>query len=89
MRLLNGPKIAPQRLLMRAWVWFGSENKIGIYYNLACYECALGNLGSARLRLAEVFSLAQEKGCFDKWRLAALIDADLEKIWEHLGEGEL
>jgi predicted Zn-dependent protease len=55
--------------------------EIGIYYNLACYECVLGNLGGAKLRLAEAFSLAQKQGCFDKWRFAALIDPDLEKLW--------
>jgi predicted Zn-dependent protease len=61
--------------------------EIVIYYNLACYECALGNTAHATLRLGEALSLAQKQGCFDKWRLAALEDRDLERLWGQAGRG--
>jgi predicted Zn-dependent protease len=61
--------------------------EITIRYNLACYECVLGNMGPARLRLAEAFRLAQNQDCFDQWRLLALDDKDLEPLWGQLGAG--
>ena len=63
--------------------------EIVIRYNLACYECVLGNMGRAKLRLSEAFSLAQKQECFDKWRLAALDDKDLEPLWGKLDEVEI
>ena len=48
------------------------------HYNLACYECQLGNLGAARARLKRAFHL--DKGC----RLTALDDPDLEPLWSWL-----
>jgi predicted Zn-dependent protease len=62
--------------------------EIVIRYNLACYECVLGNMGQAKLRLSEAFNLAQKQKCFDKWRLAALDDHDLEPLWGKLDEIE-
>jgi hypothetical protein len=57
-----------------------------IRYNLACYECVLGNMGQAKLRLAEVFNPAQNQKRFDEWRLAALKVPDLEPLWGFLDE---
>ena len=60
-----------------------------IRYNLACYECVLGNMKQAKERLADAFTLAQNQNCFDKWRLAALDDKDLEPLWGMLDEIEV
>jgi hypothetical protein len=49
------------------------------HYNLACYECQLGQLEVAKARLAHAFKLDPA------WRLAALDDTDLEPIWDSLG----
>jgi tetratricopeptide (TPR) repeat protein len=51
-----------------------------IKFNLACYDCQLGDLASAKLRLSE--ALQRDKSL----RLAALEDADLEPLWAALGE---
>jgi len=46
-----------------------------LHYNLACYECLLGNLPAAKRHL----KTATQK---DKhWREAALEDPDLEALW--------
>ena len=63
-------------------------DEIVIHYNLACYECVLGNMSQAKQRLAAAFTLAQNQNCFDKWRLAALDDKDLEPLWGMLDEIE-
>ena len=44
------------------------------HYNVACYECQLGNLGAARARLTQAFYLDKS------YRLTALEDADLEPL---------
>ena len=62
---------------------------ITIRYNLACYECVLGNTGKAKLRLAQAFDLAQKEGCFNEYRLMATEDRDLEPLWGALGEAEV
>jgi len=53
---------------------------VTIRYNLACYECVLGNLSRAKIRLAETFKLALSQKCFDPWRLQALGDPDLQAL---------
>lgn len=58
--------------------------EITLRYNLACYECVLGNTTEAKRRLSETFSLAQNQKCFAAWRLQALGDADLEPLREYL-----
>lgn len=63
--------------------------EIIIRYNLACYECALGNMSSARAWLVKTFDLAQQQKCFDEYRLMALDDRDLEPFWEYLGQLEV
>jgi predicted Zn-dependent protease len=45
------------------------------HFNLACYECQLGNLEEAKRRLARAFAL--DAG----YRLRALDDEDLQPLW--------
>jgi len=50
----------------------------GIHFNLACYECQLGNIDGAKEHL---------KTCFDfdpSMRLKALVHEDLQPMWESL-----
>jgi tetratricopeptide (TPR) repeat protein len=49
-----------------------------IHYNLACYECQLGDLESAKERLKKAFQT--EPG----YREVALDDPDLEPLWSEL-----
>jgi tetratricopeptide (TPR) repeat protein len=48
------------------------------HFNLACYECQLGNLDTARARLDEAFRIDP------KMRKQALEDGDLEPLWAGL-----
>lgn len=45
------------------------------HYNLACYECQLGNLDEAKSRLKRAFELEP------RYRIKALEDEDLEAVW--------
>jgi hypothetical protein len=49
-----------------------------LHFNLACYECQLGELEVAKSRLAHAFKLAP------KCRLMALDDEDLKPLWDSL-----
>ena len=49
-----------------------------LHYNLACYECQLGELEVAKGRLAHAFKLEP------KCRLMALDDDDLAPLWDSL-----
>ena len=49
-----------------------------LHYNLACYECQLGELEVAKARLAHAFELEP------KCRLIALDDEDLAPHWDSL-----
>lgn len=49
-------------------------------YNLACYECQLGNLPQAKKWLDKAFRLGNR----DQMKLAALDDPDLEPLWPEL-----
>ena len=49
-----------------------------LHYNLACYECQLGNMEQAKQRLTKAFNL--DPNC----RLMALEDEDLEPLWSSL-----
>jgi hypothetical protein len=51
-------------------------------YNLACYECQLGNLKEALQWLQLAIDLAGKKDI----RLMALNDPDLEPLWREIGE---
>ena len=50
-----------------------------VKFNLACFDCQLGDLASAKQRLSEAFQ--RDKSL----RLAALEDPDLEPLWASLG----
>ncbi len=52
-----------------------------IRYNLACYECQLGNLSEARTWLEKAFRLGNR----DQMTVAALADPDLKPLWPELG----
>ena len=49
-----------------------------LHYNLACYECQLGEMEVAKAWLAHAFRLEP------KCRLMALDDADLKPLWDSL-----
>lgn len=51
-----------------------------LHYNLACYECKLGNLEEAKSRLKRAFELEP------RYRITALEDEDLEAVWLSLRE---
>ena len=51
-----------------------------VHYNLACYECQLGNLEMAKGHLKLAFKI--KKGL----RLEALDEPDLEPLWDSLGD---
>jgi tetratricopeptide (TPR) repeat protein len=48
------------------------------HYNLACYECQLGNVEEAKCRLKRAFELDP------RYRLKALDEEDLESVWAEL-----
>jgi len=56
------------------------SKKAIIYFNLACYECQLGRLESAKNYLKRAFKIDP------KWRIAALDDEDLEPLWSELSQ---
>ncbi len=45
------------------------------HFNLACYECQLGNLDAAKEHLSQAITLDK------KWQMRALEDEDLEPLW--------
>jgi len=51
-------------------------------YNLACYECQLGNLERAKQWLEKAFALGDAKGM----KLAALDDPDLQPLWKEISK---
>ena len=51
-------------------------------YNLACYECQLGNLERAKEWLEKAYRLGDSK----QMKLAALDDPDLEPLWKEIGQ---
>src|SRR2546423_5772991 len=50
-----------------------------IYYNLACYDCRLGQIASAKQYLKQAFRIDPD------WRSQALDDEDLKPLWDYLG----
>jgi Tfp pilus assembly protein PilF len=48
------------------------------HYNLACYECQLGDIDGAKERLRRTFEIDAD------FREIALEDADLKPLWELL-----
>jgi hypothetical protein len=49
-----------------------------IHYNLACYECQLGNLGDAKALLQRAFALD------DSLSRNAIDDEDLKPLWDSM-----
>jgi len=50
-----------------------------IYYNLACYDCQLNRIESAKQYLKQSFRIEPN------WRSQALEDEDLKPLWDYLG----
>lgn len=50
-----------------------------LHYNLACYECQLGQIERAQVRLCDALKLDKN------FRELALDDEDLEPLWNSLG----
>jgi predicted Zn-dependent protease len=65
-------------ILIQALQAFPKEQIIA--YNLACYDCQLGDLNAARARLEKAYAL----GDAAKVKLMALKDPDLEPLWPEL-----
>jgi len=49
-----------------------------ILFNLACYDCQLGRLDSAKAYLRRAFEIDPQ------WRIQALEDEDLKPLWDCL-----
>jgi tetratricopeptide (TPR) repeat protein len=49
-----------------------------IHYNLACYECQMGDFGTAKGYLVRAFELEPQ------YRMMALEDEDLKPLWDSL-----
>ena len=62
---------------------------ITIRYNLACYDCVLGNMSQAKLHLAEAFNLAHDQHCTEEWKSQMLGDPDLKPLWGIWDEVEI
>jgi predicted Zn-dependent protease len=69
-----------KEMLTEARMRFPDEYHIA--YNLACYECQLGNRKRALQNLEEAIDLAGKKDI----RLMALDDPDLEPLWPNIAE---
>src|SRR6266480_6496453 len=68
---------AARNILINALPRFPTEAII--YYNLACYECQLKRMESAKKYLGQSFEIDLN------WRLQALEDEDLKPLWDYLG----
>ena len=79
-RKTGGGLAAARAILMRAGRTFPTEKIIA--YNLACYDCQLGDLAGARVWLDQACRL----GNAVKIRQMAREDPDLEPLWPELGQ---
>jgi len=80
-RRKKGGGIADARtILIQAGQMFPTEKIIA--YNLACYDCQLGDLNGARLWLEKACRLGDPR----KVKQMALQDPDLEPLWSDLRE---
>lgn len=76
LRELN--QVAAARLVLREAMPLHGKSCSVLHYNLACYECLLGNLPQAKRHL----KIATDR---DKaWEESALTDADLEALWPEI-----
>lgn len=69
-----------KKILLDAYRRFPKEPIIA--YNLACYECQLGDVATARAWLSQAMHLGDVKSM----RSMALADSDLEPMWEEIRE---
>jgi Flp pilus assembly protein TadD len=70
-----------KRVLLEAEPVHGKNSDV-LHYNLACYDCLLGNLPEAKRRL----TIAAQKD--KQWKEAALSDPDLKALWTEIGRME-
>jgi hypothetical protein len=73
----HSPCGAARNILINALPKFPREAII--YYNLACYECRLKRMESAKKYLKQLFEIDLN------WRLQALEDDDLKPLLDYLG----
>ena len=69
-----------KKILLEAHKFFRRESIIA--YNLACYECQLGDMNSARDWLEKAFSIGDSYTL----KVMALSDQDLKPLWPELKE---
>ena len=67
---------AAKEILLKAESKFPKETVI--LFNLACHECQLGDLASAKDYLTRAIKIDAD------WRITALGDPDLEPLWDSL-----
>jgi len=67
---------AAKEILLNAESKFPKEAII--FYNLACYECQLGQIEASKNYLKQAFKIDLN------WRKAALDDEDLKPLWNDL-----
>lgn len=79
-RRKTGGGVEAKKILVEAEAKFPAHYLIR--YNLACYECQLGNLREAMVWLEKAIEMAGKKDI----RLRALEDPDLEPLWNKIGE---
>jgi predicted Zn-dependent protease len=53
-----------------------------IFYNRACYACCLGNMSDAQ----ELLRCAMKLGDAEEMKRMALLDQDLQPLWEKIGQ---
>ena len=56
-----------------------------IPFQLACYNCQLGEEATAKCWLALALEAAQRHGCMKKWKAAALENRDLAPLRKKMG----
>ena len=78
-RAKGGGLLAAQEALSPIATKFPQEPTIP--YNLACYDCQLGNLKEARQWLEKAFNIGDSK----RLKLMALDDPDLKLLWANIG----
>lgn len=76
-----------RRRLLPALEMFPED--IGIYFHLACYECALENISQARSHLLDALNLAHSQECSDDWKKQVLGNEDLKPLWGLWDEVEI
>ena len=70
-----------KEVLLRALPLHGEKEAL-VHYNLACYECLLGNVAAAKERLAIACRMDAQ------WKQTALDDPDLKSMWNQIAAME-